>query len=803
MDAASPTNAGQLQQSEEQPNLQSLLHSESTVQPCSARIPRQVDKLVPSELIWNGRCTTTDQYIALCTATYNLLTIKQVTRDGEEKQFLQFKFLQDLLPTDLQMIRNSTPDLANLNADMVGLFRLLETVKRGLNGLEAQVVLTIVSKFTNPEVNDVLEKSCERQGDDKLNQEYKFLLFIKRFIPNALVSIRFIHRKARLAIEFYYEVEHLKQDIGRLKNQYQLMLTSLQNRATVNNLSHHVMGVKEETMAKLVQYAKFWDKAGFDNMFTFQTENHVYAEFCFDESEAENFGNFTSWIIHKMYYSHFLYKDDIIPETTTLFYGVTEDMDPILTGIRQFTPSPLEIAKEKAAFMKPDILKIKAGAEEFLNLDSGKSIGKAKSLMEQITVTRGDLRDLKMSGLLANDETIGISSDELEDFYIQICNSLEQMEHDAKIAEIKARAASRELARGTPQLQLPDLTGFSAWLNFKKAINDIMPLHSNSLIKKQLLLKSLKNKDDHSRCLGISYEDGFKYLVKRYESSSLIPGLLEELTRLTPPANVRQAYENLTKLVSTISMIQSYDQIDKLDSNTRSKLTFILIPAELQLDYLKDQSIFEEDIKKTYCPDLQDLDALSEASCLQTQEIETKRRDWWLQQMNRYLYISREFLRQTSESVKKNKQYSFSTNEDYECALCEEQHIYKGIVLLSLSRCPVFKRMDVAKRIASVDLHGFCKKCLRSKSNGQHFDGCKFAREKKITCRKCDPPTTSHHPMLHWEKQVLSNPDEQNYYSSNPDDYDDDEQNSDEQNYLSSNPDECDESNQDEEEVMY
>ena len=171
--------------------------------------------------------------------------------------------------------------------------------------------------------------------------------------------------------------------------------------------------------------------------------------------------------------------------------------------------------------------------------------------------------------------------------------------------------------------------------------------------------------------------------------------------------------------------------------------------------------------------------------------------------MNRYLYISREFLRQTSESVKKNKQYSFSTNEDYECALCEEQHIYKGIVLLSLSRCPVFKRMDVAKRIASVDLHGFCKKCLRSKSNGQHFDGCKFAREKKITCRKCDPPTTSHHPMLHWEKQVLSNPDEQNYYSSNPDDYDDDEQNSDEQNYLSSNPDECDESNQDEEEVMY
>ena len=134
MEAANIISDQRHLQSDEQPGLQPVLHSQSNVQPCNSRIPRQVDAVVPSELVWNGKCTTTEQYIALCTATYKLLTIQEVTKDGEEKQFLQFKFLQDLSPIDLQMIRNSTPDLANLNANMIGLFRLLETLRKGLNG---------------------------------------------------------------------------------------------------------------------------------------------------------------------------------------------------------------------------------------------------------------------------------------------------------------------------------------------------------------------------------------------------------------------------------------------------------------------------------------------------------------------------------------------------------------------------------------------------------------------------------------------------------------------------------------------
>ena len=101
----------------------------------------------------------------------------------------------------------------------------------------------------------------------------------------------------------------------------------------------------------------------------------------------------------------------------------------------------------------------------------------------------------------------------------------------------------------------------------------------------------------------MSYEDGFKYLVQRYDSAALIPGLIDELLALKPATSDRAAYENLTQLISTTTMIQSYEQLDKLDSNARSKLVFILLHRELQLAFLKDQFIFEEGIKKEFCPD--------------------------------------------------------------------------------------------------------------------------------------------------------------------------------------------------------
>ena len=431
--------------------------------------------------------------------------------------------------------------------------------------------------------------------------------------------------------------------------------------------------------------------------------------------------------------------------------------------------------------MKVSITKIKEEAGNFLKPGAEQTIGKARYLLGQISSKQEVIQSLQMSGLVVDHQSIGVTPDELGDYFVKINNFLAQQEYEAKINEAKQRAANNELAKGAPQLELPPLFGFSSWLIFKKSINEIMPLHSNPLVKKQILLKSLRNKEDKNRCQSMDYENCFSYLTQRYESSALIPELIDSLLEMSPATNDKQCYENLTQLISTTTMIKTYEELDKLDNNARSKLMFILLHRELQLHFLKDQSFFEETIRKEICSDLVDLESLSEASCLNTPELEIRRRSWWLEQMTRYLGIARElvkhhqstrkdFKRKQQSSNYKSQIESFSVNEqnDYQCPICDIQHIRNGHVLLSLSQCNRFRRMNVEERISIVDSYDHCKICLRAQSDGQHMDGCTLAREKQLRCFKCKPPSPSHHTMIHCKDLQSSDGDDdagEEYYS--------------------------------------
>ena len=384
-------------------------------------------------------------------------------------------------------------------------------------------------------------------------------------------------------------------------------------------------------------------------------------------------------------------------------------------------------------------------------------------------------------------QTIGVTLEELDEFYVKISNSLTQQEFESKINEAKQKAVNLELARGAPHLELPILSGFSTWLRFKKSLNEIMPLHSNPLIKKQILLKSLQNKEDKSRCQNMDYDNCFSYLVQRYESTALIPELIDSLLEMTPATTDKQSYENLTQLISTTAMIKTYEQIDKLDNNARSKLMFILLHRELQLHFLKDQSIFEESIRKEACSDLVDLESLSDASCLNTPELESKRRSWWLEQMTRYLGIARDLVKhhQSVKNISRKQQSnnsqskSYSVNEQdcsqYQCPICNVQHIRRGDVLLSLSQCLRFRRMDVQERISVVQIYDHCKLCLRAKDDGQHDDGCTLALERQLKCLKCDPPSSSHHTMIHCEDYQGSDSNDDARDDDNDNDYSEDD----------------------------
>ena len=210
--------------------------------------------------------------------------------------------------------------------------------------------------------------------------------------------------------------------------------------------------------------------------------------------------------------------------------------------------------------------------------------------------------------------------------------------------------------------------------------------------------------------------------------------MIDELLKLAPASNDRQAYENLTQLISTTSMIQSYDQIDKLDSNCRSKLTFILIHREFQLDFLKDQSIFEEGLKKEVCPNTPMLDAMLEASCMQTTEVETKRRTWWLEQMSRYLGMARELVK-NKDAVKQGQSHlganktktevqCFAVGRTEECPCCGSVHKEGNFLLLSLSKCDKFQDMSIKERKTFAESNGYCKRCLWPKGTNKKCPLC-------------------------------------------------------------------------------
>ena len=134
-----------------------------------------------------------------------------------------------------------------------------------------------------------------------------------------------------------------------------------------------------------------------------------------------------------------------------------------------------------------------------------------------------------------------------------------------------------------------------------------------------------------------------------------------------------------------------------------------------------------------------------------------------MEEMTRYLGIARDLVKYHKSNKKsfnnkkqsnynsQNKSFSVNEQDGYQCPLCDVQHTRRGDVLLSLSQCFRFRKMGLQERITIVKSCNHCKICLRSKDDGQHEDGCTLARERQLRCTKCDPPSSSHHSLIHCE----------------------------------------------------
>ena len=127
-------------------------------QHCCSSIPAATDRFIPLELIFNGKCRTSVEYILLIQNAYKLLAVKQVRFNNQAPvQYLSIKFLSDGNPQLVTNIRTSTTDLATLPTTVVGLYSLLATITSGLAYKTSELAVSCITSFNDQFLNDVLK----------------------------------------------------------------------------------------------------------------------------------------------------------------------------------------------------------------------------------------------------------------------------------------------------------------------------------------------------------------------------------------------------------------------------------------------------------------------------------------------------------------------------------------------------------------------------------------------------------------------------------------------------------------------
>ena len=127
-----------------------------------------------------------------CRAIYSsckkCLQIKVIELDGRQSSSLNFRFIGVNNPQVLAGVKASTPDLANVTPDVIGLNSLLTTIMSGSASYSSlrQVAASCVVEFTNQNVNTELIELCQEEGDDSTALNYLYTLLIDRFIPLCL-----------------------------------------------------------------------------------------------------------------------------------------------------------------------------------------------------------------------------------------------------------------------------------------------------------------------------------------------------------------------------------------------------------------------------------------------------------------------------------------------------------------------------------------------------------------------------------------------------------------------------------------
>ena len=698
---------------------------------------------IPSSFSWNMRCNTYEEYKTFITTIYGSLRVKQV-QGGNEFVVTKFCNLTPALLRDTIRVLNGFGDA---RATPLWLFRLLMTVRYPptMTRQNLEDLLTVLSQAAvNAKLKEIFGVPADRPENQMLPLEY-----LQRWVISAVDGLTYIYSKTRLGFEFNYLFDKLTRMLDNLRTKVDDMLLNLCDRTSVNKLAVETGKVKQSLFEACEAYVKLNERERKANVYTALQE--------FRDIEIFNFTNFrtinqngTLWLNHFSVENADAFEANSIKEIRDAAARLT----PLVKEIRGFIPSAVDQAREKAERVKIAVNTLTRDLDRFLDQGEGRTLAKAKSLLSTLNFYKEKCETLRVDGVPYDEENIGVTPQKFAAYYEGIFNFIADSEQEVKKQENRDRLEASEILKTSPQITLPPLRSIRDWLSYKAALQKIMPFHSSELVKCTIVRNSLRDRADISRCQNLNYEAIYNYLVNRYDDASLLPRLVDRLLSLKPARDNRTSYDNLTEFLSVYSQLELHNGTDRLDSFVREKLVSLLLPNNLECDFLASQIKQEREWKKELTEEDDD-SASTTFSLAKGDQFEDQRRDNFVSSMKVYLEIIRRVATSTERPTSPGKRNSRKNNSGVnafpprgkQCPACNgPQHSMNGNPVHSLSACPKFRSMPVEDRYNYCVNHKYCKRCLCNSKDGKHAKGCQKSKDKGQRCKKCNAPT--HHELI-------------------------------------------------------
>ena len=736
----------------------------------------ELEAFVPEALPTSGVISTAQKYHTLYLKVYETLQVQQI--GGTQHLQTTFCTLND---ADLESFRGIIPEFAGIQANAVSLFHILYCLKHATVTSTRDQKVQLVTAMSKDRVNGMLRAGFAEQGDNRQDADYLIILF-KRLVNCILSSITMLHEKSRLGILSYCWFKKLQRLLRKLQTKCQEMQFNLVTRNQANATAHDLVRCRAKTLETLNNYAKLTEPTQQANCRMFLEPFNVVNAFAFAGATGLN-----TIVENRSLWSTFILVNDFEATEVQDLEDLRNTLNDLFKDIKSYVPSDMDKANDVAINLRPAILATCEDYDKFITSDV-KTLGMATSLMQDIEGHRSSVQQLQSNGLIINEASVGSTSKNLQTMYAFLSDFVHEEQKKARLAETKAKIELQELSKASAnvKLSLRPLTGIHAWLSFFQSYQEIIPLHKSELVKAEVVREALRDRRDKKYCLDLNHEDIMSYLKSKYDDSSNIPQLILEITGLPRPTNYQQSHDNVLAFKEMCMHLKHHKAEYRLDSATRDKLLPVLLPENLQLDFLKSrrqkETQWKQDLNLDDPTDADDI--FSTISTCNDERLEERRRDHFIFEMSECLPILRHLMKNmtvsSSSSTKGrgdkgsykgsgkdsktharmmnlDEDSSSSSNSDddnddsSDCPICYVQHLdKKGRVLMALSRCPKFWRMDTNMKHKVIKRSKHCMLCLRYKDPGTHSDGnCQWAQDRPdLICYMHEEPEDDHHPLL-------------------------------------------------------